>query len=100
MEAMTRPGTEGRRAVNETLLREANDRFRHLYETSDLVGEHEFVCECGEADCTETVRLTLTAYESMRREGRYIVAAGHAPPERVLVVGADYVVVEGARADG
>jgi hypothetical protein len=92
---MAEAGIEARLVVNESLLREANDRFRRRYETSDVRDENEFVCECGARDCAATIRLTLSAYEAVRREGRYLVALGHAAPDRVVVMGAHYVVVEG-----
>jgi hypothetical protein len=91
---------EARVAVNEALLREANDRFRRRYESSDLPGENEFVCECGDQDCTSTIRATLSDYEAVRREGQFLVALGHAPAEQVVVVGAGYLVVGGAPASG
>jgi hypothetical protein len=96
---MVEGGVETRMAVNESLLREANDRFRRRYETSDVQDENEFVCECGARDWSATIRLTLGAYEAVRREGRSVVALGHAHPGRVVVVGARYLVVEGLHGD-
>ena len=92
---MADPGMEGRLAVNEELFREANDRMRRLYEASggDL-DENEFVCECGDARCTATIRMPIGEYEAVRREGRFFVAFGHAEPDRVVAAGAHYLVVE------
>jgi hypothetical protein len=90
---------EGRLVVNETLFREANDRMRRLYELSDAAPEeNEFVCECGSARCTETIRMSIDEYEAVRRDGRYFVAFGHAAPDRVVAVGVRYLVVEGRDA--
>ena len=37
----------------------------------------EFLCECGTADCSETVSLTPAALEALRRTGRWVLAPGH-----------------------
>jgi hypothetical protein len=75
---------ESRLAINETLFQEANDRLRQLYESGVTLGDDtEFVCECGDRQCTETTRMSPAEYEAVRREDRMLVAFGHAPYERV-----------------
>ena len=37
----------------------------------------EFRCECGAADCRETVSLTLADYETQRAERQPVLAPGH-----------------------
>ena len=37
----------------------------------------EFVCECGDGDCHEQVRLTLAAYERLRGADRFVLAETH-----------------------
>lgn len=87
-----------RKARNEALFREVNERIR---ETADRLGgshyTHEFLCECFDSSCREHVRLTLDEYERVRSEGtRFVVAPGHLAPELEQVVdhGAAHVVVE------
>jgi hypothetical protein len=88
-------GQESRLAINETPFQEANDRLRHLYESGVTLGDDaEFVCECGDRQCTETIRMSLVEYEAVRREDRMLVAFGHVSYERVVGVGARYLIVE------
>lgn len=82
--------------VNESLLREANDTVRRREDAGDVQDEHEFVCECGARGCSATIRVTLSAYEAARREGRNLVAFGHAPHAAVVGFGARYLVVDPA----
>ena len=37
----------------------------------------EFVCECGDGDCHEQVRLTLAAYEQLRAAEGFVLAETH-----------------------
>lgn len=38
----------------------------------------EFVCECSALDCTETVKMTIQAYEKIhKRKDRFVLAKGH-----------------------
>jgi hypothetical protein len=56
-------------ADNESRFREINERLeadlRRLPVDGDPV---EFVCECGHADCTASVRLTIDEYERVRQD--------------------------------
>jgi hypothetical protein len=89
-------GAEGGPEIKESLFREVNERIRSLNATPGIpVEETEFVCECGDADCTETVRMTLEEFESVTSHGgRFVVAVGHADPGRIVDAGAGYRVVE------
>ncbi len=40
-----------------------------------------FVCECGNPECMEYVKLTLDEYKTRRRADGFITAPGHAPPD-------------------
>src|SRR4051812_22063965 len=56
--------------LNESLFREVNERVRGINEAfSDILGDAEFVCECGQAECTDRIKLTLGDYERVRSEG-------------------------------
>lgn len=49
------------------LFREVNQRVRELADAFVSDGaEVEFVCECGDLRCTETVALTFEEYEAAR----------------------------------
>ena len=81
---------EDRIARNEALFRSVNERVRELAATA---GSRErdpvasFVCECGRADCTETVELTVAEYERVRADPtHFVVVPGHEIPDVEEVV--------------
>lgn len=91
-----------RRARNEALFREVNERIVDLetdrggYDPDDelLVG---FVCECPKEDCNEIVEVTRGQYEAVRdNPRRFIVLPGHEDRDIAHVVErhSSYVVVE------
>jgi hypothetical protein len=93
--------TERRRAHNETLFREVNERVEEV--TSGLAGVGgeslvlRLVCECGREECTEPIELTDEQYKSVRRDPRrFIVVPGHEHTDSARVVERhpDYLVVE------
>lgn len=83
---------------NEAVFRQVNERLRELGEGFSLVSDtSEFVCECGQADCTSRVRMPLAAYEEIRSDPkRFFVIKGHESPEYEHVVEEreEYLVVE------
>jgi len=70
-------------AENEVRFRALNERLRLSrapWEGRD--GEVSIVCECGDEDCTEAIRLTPSDYESVRAdEAQFAIVAGHVRPE-------------------
>ena len=77
------------RALNESL--ESSVHRRRSDE--DLGG---FVCECGNEDCEDIVRLRLATYEEIRDDSRlFFVVPGHEAPEAEDVVrrGEGYFIV-------
>ena len=71
-----------RRAENQTLFREINDRIEAGAEAhgSDPHA-YEFVCECSSLECFERFELTLAEYGRVRdRAQRFIVLSGHEEP--------------------
>ena len=50
-------------ARNQALMREVNERIERIVEDA---ADPEFLCECGEADCIETLHLSIGEYESIR----------------------------------
>ena len=64
-------------ARNEALFREVNERVR---EVSSGAAEEttEFLCECGNEDCTETIELRNEEYESVRADPLlFVIVRGH-----------------------
>jgi hypothetical protein len=82
---------ENRRAHNETLFREVNERIEEL--TTHLANESEqdesiqVVCECGRDACTELIEMTHAEYEAVRRDPRrFLVLPGHEHTDAARVV--------------
>lgn len=66
------------RAVNEGIA-EASERFESV--------EAEFLCECGDANCTHRLEVPLEEYEEVRENPtRFLVVRGHVEPEVEQVV--------------
>lgn len=89
-------------ARNESRFRELNERLEEsvVRRRSDA-DPSGFVCECGNADCDETVRLTVAEFERIRGDSQlFLVVPGHEIPEaeRVVERHDGYVVVR-KRAD-
>jgi len=71
-------------ARNQALWREVNERIRLVAETSEHM---EFLCECADLECTETLNLTVGEYEHIRSSSvRFPIALGHDFPEFENVV--------------
>jgi hypothetical protein len=75
-----------RRARNEALIREVNERIEQVDRSADAAGRapddgrYEFLCECGrgEGACEATVTMTIDEYERVRaQDDRFVVAPGH-----------------------
>jgi hypothetical protein len=80
---------------NQILFREVNERIR---ETVGAVGTvAEFLCECSNEDCIESVMLDLKDYERIRSDANlFVVVPGHERLEvdRVVDQGHGYVLVQ------
>jgi hypothetical protein len=86
---------EERVARNESLFREANERIKEAQE--EVPTESEYLCECGDPECTEPISLTLREYEEVRREPtHFAILPGHEDPEieQVVAWNERFVVVE------
>jgi hypothetical protein len=70
-------------ARNEVLFREVNERIRDVPLLDSSPEETTgFLCECGDATCTETVLLTLAEYEEVRAHStHFAVLPGHVVPD-------------------
>lgn len=94
------PGDEERRAGrNQTLFREINERIRDIGDADRVPTDEpwDFLCECADVTCTETIRMTVDEYEDVRSHPtRFPVLPGHQRPdiETVVEVSEHYAVVE------
>jgi hypothetical protein len=77
----------GREARNEVRFRDQNE---WIEATSDSYGSQPmmaFVCECGDAGCTEVIQLTRAEYELVRSvANRFAIAIHHENPEAEVVI--------------
>jgi hypothetical protein len=88
---------EERITANELMFREVNERIDDLADRVPTVAELDFVCECGQPNCTGKIPLTQEEYEAVRSDGRrFVTLPGHETTdlERVVERYDDYQVVE------
>lgn len=74
--------------LNEAIFRQVNEQIRSL---NNEFGMQEstmtVICECGDADCTDRLELTVATYERVRSDSLlYVVAPGHEIPDVERVV--------------
>ena len=75
-----------RLARNETIFREVNERIEQLAQRGEL-DTLDILCECGNADCKEPLRVSIVEYERVRQHPTdFFVAPGHVIPaiEKVI----------------
>jgi hypothetical protein len=62
------------------VLGKVNQRIRDLADDLDshAVSDWEFICECGDHDCSETVGLSLALYDDLKDADVALLAPGHA----------------------
>jgi len=85
-----------RRALNENVFREMNERLELLGEEFG-VDTIEFLCECADPDCTAALHIPPTVYEAVRDHARrFLIVPGHQreASERVVETHRDYLVIE------
>jgi hypothetical protein len=89
--------SESRKATNESLFREVNERIEAAAKDFAAPEYLEFVCECADVSCTRRLVLSLAEYEEVRAHAaRFAVAPDHVDTEldRVVAERDRYVVVE------
>jgi hypothetical protein len=88
--------SEQRVAKNEVLFREVNERIGQAAERAGFAGPMVFVCECGDADCAETIEVTLDEYEAARSQPTlFLIALDHElQSERLLERNERYAIAE------
>ena len=63
-------------ARNETIFRAINARVDEVRDSQ--AGKSDFLCECGNLDCTETVPMTREEYQHVRSDSAtFAVVPGH-----------------------
>jgi len=91
---------EERKARTESAFREVNERIAENARRFDA-GETEFICECGDPQCTERVEATIDDYEEVRADGaRFLLTPGHGDGtiERVVEKRDGFHIVEKVHA--
>jgi hypothetical protein len=91
-----------RLARNESLFREVNERIGQISDHGSFE-PIEFLCECGEASCTETIPLSRSEYEQVRSDPLlFVIKPGHgtADVEAVVEEEARYEIVRKHEAEG
>jgi hypothetical protein len=84
-------------AKNEALFRQVNERIEEVDSQLEGGALSDFLCECGDDDCTKPIRLTLREYEAIRSVPTYFgIAPGHEAidVEEVISTGDRYSVVQ------
>ena len=72
---------------NEALFREVNERVREITGGFGELPDAEFVCECGDVECAERIRVVLGEYEDVRKSPTYfLVKPGHEIPDVETVI--------------
>ena len=85
--------TRKRLEHNEAVFRAINEEI----DDAATGSASEYVCECADATCTKTIRLTHAEYHEIRLEpDRYVLIPGHEVSglEAVVQRAPDHVVVE------
>ena len=86
------PRTE-RVGKNEAVFREVNERINEVSRFEST----EYLCECGNAACAETIPMAVTDYEAVRTDSTFfLVVPGHEIPdvEDVIVRNEAFLVVQ------
>jgi hypothetical protein len=75
-----------RLARNETIFREVNERIEELAQRGEL-DPLDILCECGNPDCKEPLRVSVVEYERVRQQPTdFFVAPSHVIPAIEKVV--------------
>ena len=74
-----------------------NERIEEVNEKLGSADVSDFLCECGDDDCTKPISLSLQEYEAVRSvPTQFAIAPGHEviDVERVISAGDRYSVVQ------
>ena len=87
---------KNRIARNETIFRAVNERVNEMQDEGDP-DVTDFLCECGNAECVETISLRAGEYEGVRADAKWFaVLPGHVVEdvERVVEKSDRFFVVQ------
>jgi hypothetical protein len=86
---------------NQVVFREVNDRIKEVLDRLDgAVLRADFVCECSQADCVESIELELDEYRAIRSSPRlFVITPGHevSEVEDVIETNERFMLVEKTR---
>ena len=90
-----------RQAENEVIFRQRNHAMKNmarevLVNDNEVDVSLEFICECSDEECRDTVRLPISEYEKARKNSaQFIIVPGHDRPDIERVIKREgYAVVE------
>jgi len=70
-----------RRAKNESLFRDVNERIEQIATKLEVTDSTEFVCECDDLACVDRLEMGLSDYEHVRGDPTtFLVVPGHEDP--------------------
>jgi hypothetical protein len=80
----------------QSVFRAANERLRAHMERRETIDPRPVICECSDTSCMQVLEVSCSEYEGVRRQGHFMVAAGHDTPEieRVVEERDGYAVVD------
>lgn len=84
-----------RLARNQVIFREVNERLREIANTSAPLTE--YLCECSDVGCIETIELDVGEYETVRTIPKvFVIVPGHErlEVERVIDGNGRFALVE------
>lgn len=83
---------------NEALFRKVNEQVESVNEAfGGVTGDFAVVCECGNVDCIEQIRVSHELYERVRSDPTlFIIVPGHEKPvaEDVVESADEYEIVK------
>jgi hypothetical protein len=90
--------TQRRKAANEAVFREVNERIEALHRRFELKADEplSIVCECDRIGCLERLEVMVSVYERARADSAcFFVYPGHDDPsvESVVETGPNYSIV-------
>jgi len=75
-------------ARNQILFRQVNNRVLDVADPFSAEDAADFLCECSDLECSETVSLTFEEYRSIRAEPiHFVTSPGHFEPTVDEVIG-------------
>jgi hypothetical protein len=86
-----------RKARNQTLFREVNERIAELSAGLDDDSTQGFICECSQSGCTEIVNVPIEIYARVRDDPTlFLLLTGHQDPDGEVVVDdlGSYLIVQ------